>query len=562
MKRRILLFTCLLAGLSIILTTVVLNNISYRNLVLEARQQLKAESELVGAAVNMGGLAYLESLSPDMETRFSLISPKGRVIFDSRANLGELGDHSDRPEVAEALATGRGESFRFSGTIGKRTVYYALRLRDGDVLRAAITVDSVYMDLFRLLPFMIVAVAAIALLALIVGGKVTRAIVEPINKLNLNAPEENAVYEELSPLLSRMKRQNDVIDAQMSEIRQKQAEFTAITDNMREGLLVLDQDAYVLTCNKSAMKLLQSRIDPSVRQNALAFNRSDAFSEAIGKAAGGLRSESVLRVGAKSIQLIATPVQGRDYEPEGPDPDMKGIILFLQDVTEREDREKLRREFTANVSHELKTPLTSISGYAEIIASGLAKGDDVPRFAANIYNETKRLITLIGDIMTLSRLDDKGTAIANETVDLRGLAEEVIERLKDMAYRKNITVTLSGGEASVQGLRQALDESLYNLVENAVKYNRPDGKVEVSVEDGADAAILTVKDTGAGIPPSEQERVFERFYRLEKSRNNAIEGTGLGLSIVKHGVQLHGGEIFLDSDGASGTTVTIKLPKG
>jgi two-component system phosphate regulon sensor histidine kinase PhoR len=562
MKKRILIFSCLLAGFSIILTAISLNVISYYVFYDEMCDVVRTEAGLIVAGVDQAGEGYLETLAPAMESRVTLISADGYVVFDNKLDPLEMEDHSARPEFQQALIKGIGEASRYSSTLSKKTFYFALRTSDGFVLRVSRINDSIFTDLLSLFPIVIISIIIMIIIAIIVSRRVTNFLVKPINQLDLNAPEENVVYDELAPLLSRMRRQNEIIAEQMAEIKQKQLEFTAITENMREGLLVLDNDAYVLSCNKSALRLLRTRPNRSVRQSALAFNRSDGFTQIIEKAMGGDPAESILKIGDRSIHLIANPVKEEDHGSDAAsDKPPKGIILFLLDVTEREDREKLRREFTANVSHELKTPLTSISGYAEIITKGVAKPEDIPRFTENIYSEAKHLITLIGDIMSLSKLDDQNSSLAHENVNLYRLAEGVLRRLKEKADQKNVAISLEGVDSEIPGVRQALDEIVYNLVDNAIKYNRMGGSVDVSLEDDGRSVFIAVKDTGIGIPFEEQERIFERFYRVDKSRNGAIEGTGLGLSIVKHSVQLHGGEVSVDSDGSTGTRVTVRLPK-
>ncbi|MDR1134825.1 MAG: PAS domain-containing protein [Clostridiales Family XIII bacterium] len=552
MKKRILIFSCLLAVLSVLLTAALFQLAAFNNYFAEAKQETISETNLIKAAVETVGESYLDSIiNVNPELRISLMDRNGDVLYDSDISYESLGSHASRPEFIGALTAGFGESTRLSDTFGEQTYYYAVLLEDGNVLRTARTVDSVFASFFRLILLTVLIAVAVIIAAITIGARVTNSIVDPINRLDLDHIENNAVYEELSPLLRRMKHQNDIISGQMAEIKQKQQEFSAITDNMREGLLVLDRDAYILSCNKSALHLLHLQIEFPLRLNVLALNRSKEFLSAIETVLDGAPTESMLHINGRYIQLIANPVW-----------DAGGAILMLLDVTEREDREKLRREFTANVSHELKTPLTSISGYAEIISTGLAKKEDVPRFAYNIFTESQRLITLIGDIMLLSKLDEyeKVNPPAREDVDLFALTQEILPRFYDSAAKKDVSLSLEGDSAVIYAVRQAIDEMIFNLLDNAIKYNCIGGSAAVSITKADGAAILSVSDTGVGIPLCEQDRVFERFYRVEKSRSNSVEGTGLGLSIVKHAVLLHHGGVTIQSDGSSGTVISVSLP--
>ena len=434
----------------------------------------------------------------------------------------------------------------------KQTCYFARKLYDGTILRIANTTDSVFVSVLRLIVYTLVILAVVFLAALWVGSKVTGKMVDPINRLDLENPEDNTAYEELSPLLTRIKKQNDRIVGQMDEMRKKQIEFAAITRNMREGLLVLDKEARVLSHNHSALSLLRTHPDGAKNQNVLTLRRDEQFRRVVGHALDGIPSETVLTLEGAHLQIIANPVADNG--------EVQGAVIMLLDVTEREDREKLRREFSANVSHELKTPLTAILGYAEILSNGIAHTEDTQRFALNIYAEAQRLIALINDIMMLSKLDEDSAGLSGEPVDLRALVKSVVERVADSASEKNITISTDCESVEIIAVRNVLDEMAFNLLDNAVKYNVEGGRVSVSVERTPEAVVLTVADTGIGIPPEEQERVFERFYRVDKSRNKSVAGTGLGLSIVKHGAILHNAKAEVRSDGKSGTTVSIVFP--
>ena len=552
MRRRILVFTCLLCAAAIVLTAVLIHMAVYRGFSERMRREMETESDLIAAAVNMSGAAYLQSI-PERGSalRITLIGVDGDVIFDNGWDASVMENHMDRPEVRTAVESGVGEDARFSATISKQTFYRATKLDDGRVLRVAMTTDSVFAPIPRLTLITLAIAAAVFAAAAVIGTRVTKRIVAPINMLDLSRPEENAVYGELAPLLSRMKKQNDIIAGQMNEIRQRQIEFSTMTDNMREGMLLLDCEARVLSCNRSALELLRANYASPVGHAALALNRSEPFYSAVERALAGVPSEEMLTASEKRLQVMANPVRDGDV--------VCGAVVLLLDVTEREDRERLRREFTANVSHELRTPLTVISGYAEIIANGVARGEDIPRFAGNIYDETQRLIVMVGDIMSLSRLDEGAGSLPREAVDLDELVRASIRRTSDMAGKMGVRVDYEGESAEIPGVRQILDEAIMNVVDNAIKYNLEGGSVRITLEKNGEAA-LTVSDTGIGIPPDEQERIFERFYRVDRSRRGAVQGTGLGLSIVKHAMKLHGGRIEIKSDGHRGSSVVLRFP--
>jgi two-component system phosphate regulon sensor histidine kinase PhoR len=553
MKRVILVFECALVGLSILLTAVLINFAVYHSFSERMKLEIAAESSYIGAGVELAGQKYLESITPLMFAhRVTLISQNGFVLFDSEHDAESMENHMGRSEVAEAARTGTGESVRFSETMRKQTCYFARKLGDGTILRVSNTTDSVFVSVLRLIAYTHVILAVVFLAALWVGSKVTGRIVDPINMLDLENPEDNAAYEELSPLLTRIKKQNDRIVGQMNEMRKKQIEFSAITRNMREGLLVLDKEARVLSYNHSALSLLRAHPDGAKNQNVLTLRRDEQFRRVVERALGGIPSEVVLTIEGAHLQIIANPVADNG--------DVQGAVIMLLDVTEREDREKLRREFSANVSHELKTPLTAILGYAEILSNGIAHTEDTQRFALNIYAEAQRLIALINDIMMLSKLDEDSAELSGEPVDLCALVRNVVERVEGLASERNITISLDCESVEITAVRNVLDEMAFNLLDNAVKYNAEGGRVSVSIERTPEAVVLTVADTGIGIPPEEQERVFERFYRVDKSRNKSVPGTGLGLSIVKHGAMLHNAKAEVRSDGKSGTTISIVFP--
>jgi two-component system phosphate regulon sensor histidine kinase PhoR len=534
------------------------------------KRETAAELEFVRAGIEAAGVSYLDALAeqarflPDTP-RITLIAQDGSVLFDNEYDAGMMENHSERPEVKAAREGKTGESIRFSSTLGRQTYYRAVKLEGwpegspkgapygGSVMRIAVNMDSVTSSALALAPLTMAVVLAIFICAAIIAAKITRRIVRPLNALNLETPEENNIYDELSPLLLRIKAQNGQIKKQMAELRKKQLEFEAIADNMREGLLLLDREGRILSCNRSALKLLCIQPPAPENHSVLALRRDEPFREALEKVLAGESAECSLSAESSRLRLMASPVMDGGK--------LQGAAILLLDVTEREDREKLRREFSANVSHELKTPLTVISGYAELLLMGLVKPDDIPAFAGKMYREAKRLINLINDVMQLSRLDEGAAGLERKPVDLYTLALTVAEEAMPVALSRNIRVTVEGEEAVIDGFPQVLHEMAFNLVDNAIKYNRDGGEVVVSVTRDEKAVRLSVADTGCGIPPAERERVFERFYRLDKSRNTESGGTGLGLSIVKHGAQLHGAAIELDG-GDTGTVICLVFPPG
>ncbi|MDR0669482.1 MAG: PAS domain-containing protein [Treponema sp.] len=559
MRRKILRFACTLAGFSIVLTALFIHLTMYWDYAETMKRNLVIEAGYAGAAIEMAGPGYLASLgqtaqSGGFSTRITLIAPDGRVLFDSSAGAESMENHLLRREIQEAAETGTGEETRFSQTMRKQTYYYAVKLADGNILRTAKTTDSILISLVRPIIVTIVIAIIIFTAAVSISSGVTGKIAESINRLNLDSPESNDAYEELSPLLTRMKKQNETIALQMAEQRRQQLQFTAITNNMREGLVILDQNALILSCNRSALKLLDVHLENIENQNALVIRRDEAFRRVVEQAAAGAAGEVLLSSRERHLRVFANPVVDNGT--------ILGAVLVILDVTEQEDREKLRREFSANVSHELKTPLMSISGYAEIMAEGLAKPEDTGRFARNIYTEAQRLITLIGDILLLSRLDERNE-LPLDNVDLLALTRTVLDRIKGAAAERGLRVRLDGEEAVITGIRHILDEVIYNLLDNAVKYNRQNGEIRVSITKTGDEIEFAVADTGIGIAPSEQGRIFERFYRVDKSRGKAAAGgTGLGLSIVKHGAALHNARVEVQSDGISGSRFSLRFKAG
>ena len=513
--------------------------------------ELKSEWSYVAQGIELNGSLFLKALDQGT-TRVTWIDSDGVVLFDTSAEKSAMENHADRAEFQQAMTSDSGESSRVSNTLGEKTLYFAKRLGDGTVLRVSSRQDSAVTLMLGLsLPILWVITLALVLSA-ILSYRVSKRIVKPINEIDLEHPDWNQVYDELAPLLVKINRQNRVIAQQMGELGRRQQEFKAITENMNEGFLIVDRMTNVLSYNTSALRLLG--VQPSgEHQSILTLNRSEHFRRAVETALAGHHGEELLRLNGRCYQVISNSVSDDGH--------ITGAVIVILDVTEKEDGERLRREFTANVSHELKTPLTSISGFAEIMQSGMVAQADVPRFAGNIYSEAQRLIALVGDIIKLSRLDEGAYALEKKPVDLLRLSGEVIDRLSPEAKRHDVSLQLDGDSCEIQGVRPVLDEMIYNLCENAIKYNRPGGSVRVSVTPDSKGVCVRVADTGIGIPAADQSRVFERFYRVDKSHSKEIGGTGLGLSIVKHGGILHGAEITLESKEQVGTTVTIRFPR-
>lgn len=516
----------------------------------ETNKQLRNNAILVAAAVERGGESYLQNL-PYTDTRVTLVDRDGTVLFDNKTDPGNMENHAEREEIAEALANGTGESYRESDTIYKKTLYYAIRMNDGRVIRVSTTQYTVGMLIIGVFqPIILILILAIVL-SLVFAYRISKRIVKPINEIDLDSPGSQDVYDELAPLLRKIDRQNKIIAEHISELRQKQDEFTAITENMSEGLIIIDSEGSVLTINKSAMRLLGAEGE-AINQNVLSLNRSDEFSSAIESAISGENVNIIMRVGDESCyEVIVSPVRH--------DGEIYGAVVIIIDVTEKQHREELRREFTSNVSHELKTPLTTIYGVAEIMKNGIVKPEDIKGFASNIYDEAGRLITLIEDIMKLSQMDEKPEALEKAPVDLADAAKSAVSRLSGLAEKNGVTLQLVAENCEVLGVRGLIEDMIHNLTENAIKYNNPGGRVDVTVERRYGHPVVIVQDNGIGIPKESQSRVFERFYRVDKSHSRKIGGTGLGLSIVKHGAKLHNAVVSLKSKENVGTTITLRF---
>ena len=549
MTKKIFQSILLVAGCVLLASLLIIMGFLYDYFGGVEENQLRDELSLAAAAVEDGGTDYLSQLTAD-RYRLTWIAADGSVLYDTRTDAESLENHASRAEVSQALTTGTGESTRYSSTLMEKTMYYAQRLDDGTVLRISISRATVGMIAVGMIqPLLIVLIVALILSGLL-ARRLSRRIVDPLNSLDLEHPLDNDAYEELSPLLKRIHRQHVEIQTQLRELREKTDEFTQITGSMREGLILLDEHGSILSINAAAQTLFGADAQ-CVGRDFLTIERSHEISAAIQAAVtdghSEVRAERAGRVYQFDISRITS------------DGKLLGTVILAFDITEQEFAERNRREFTANVSHELKTPLQGIIGSAELIENGMVRPDDLPRFVGHIHAEAARLVTLIDDIIRLSQLDEGGE-LPTEPVDLLTVSQEAAETLQDAAAARQVTVSVQGEPTVIPGVRRLLYEIVYNLCDNAIKYNRDGGRVDITVAHDAGGSSITIADTGIGIAPEHQSRVFERFYRVDKSHSKASGGTGLGLSIVKHAVQYHHGRIELESTPGTGTTIRVVFP--
>ena len=550
MTKKIFQSILLVAGCVLLASLLIIMGFLYDYFGGVEENQLRDELSLAAAAVEDGGTDYLSQLTAD-RYRLTWIAADGSVLYDTKTDAESLENHASRAEVSQALAIGTGESTRYSSTLMEKTMYYAQRLDDGTVLRISISRATVGMIAVGMIqPLLIVLIVALILSGLL-ARRLSRRIVDPLNSLDLEHPLDNDAYEELSPLLKRIHHQHVEIQTQLRELREKTDEFTQITGSMREGLVLLDEHGSILSINAAAQALFGADAQ-CVGRDFLTIERSHEISAAIQAAAADGHSEVRAERAGRVYQFDISRITS--------DGKFLGTVILAFDITEQEFAERNRREFTANVSHELKTPLQGIIGSAELIENGMVRPDDLPRFVGHIHAEAARLVTLIDDIIRLSQLDE-GDAMPTEPVDLLAVSQEAAENLHDAAAARNVTVSVTGQPAVLPGVRRLIYEIVYNLCDNAIKYNRDGGRVDVTVAADAGGSSITVADTGIGIAPEHQARVFERFYRVDKSHSKASGGTGLGLSIVKHAMQLHHGRIELESTPGTGTTIRAIFPK-
>lgn len=540
----------LVSGIVFILGLAFVMGILYRYFGNEIKDELKKEAAYLSVAVESQGQEYLENIK-FKDSRVTYIAEDGTVLFDSQADASTMDNHSHREEIVEASRQGTGESYRLSNTLSDMTIYYAVRLSDNTILRVSSTQYSVLSLLYQLIQPMIIILVLMLILSGIFASGIAKKIVQPVNNLDLEHPEDNQAYEEVAPLLSKIHKQNRQIKEQLDNARQQQAEFTIIAENMQEGLLVIDKYTMILSGNSSVWKIFQTK--EKTGESIYALDRSEDFRKVVENVLEGRHGDTVLKTKAGYIRLIANPVIRNE--------ETVGAVLLFVNVTEQMERENLRREFSANVSHELKTPLTSISGFAEIIQDGFVKEEDIKVFAGRIYKEAQRLIQLVEDVIKISQLDEGEIPLEWQSEDLYSISRDVLGNLKDVAQKQQVQLYIEGERTILRTVRTILEEVLYNLCDNAIKYNVPGGIVQILLSEDADNVKLTVKDTGIGIPREDQDRVFERFYRVDKSHSKEIGGTGLGLSIVKHGVMFLGGTIDIFSEEGKGTEISMIFPK-
>ncbi len=513
-------------------------------------RELKNEANYIAYSIEKNGTSFFDDFDKN-DNRITLVSEDGSVIADTAADANTLDNHLDRKEIQLAIQNGSGTEIRYSETLTEKTIYYALKLSDGSILRVSTTQYTIITVLLGLVQPLIIVLILALIFTFFMSSKISKSIINPINNINLDDPENNDTYEELTPFLSKIATQKNTIKKQLDEAYQMQNEFKLITDNMSEGLLIIDNKTNLLSYNSAALKLLKA--ENTDGKSVLTLNRTQSFRDVINKVLSGHRAENKMQYEDMVYNLIANPVVENN--------NVIGAVIIIIDITESAEREELRREFTANVSHELKTPLTSISGFAELMKDGTTPAETVKDFSKSIYDESQRLISLVNDIIKISELDEKNIEYTHESVDLYELSGEVINRLKHAAEKKNITISLFGDTGIVYGVRKILDEMIFNICDNAIKYNKQDGAVDIIITSTDNKVKLSVRDTGIGIPYSEQNRIFERFYRVDKGRSKAVGGTGLGLSIVKHGALYHNAEISVDSIVDKGTTITITFNK-
>ena len=546
MTGKILRISYLVAISALLASALLFFGVMYRDYEDGAFARLRAEAAAISQGLGAVGSDYFDSFAPD--DRVTWIAANGTVLYDSAAPAQLLESHAGREEIDQALQTGEAQTSRYSKTLLQRTFYYAKLLEDGTVLRVSCTQNSLpAMILMLLTPFLWVATLVLILCG-VLSYRLARQITKPLNAINPDNPAPLPSYPELTPLFDKLREQNRTIGKQMNELQLRQREFTAITENMREGFLLVDCKMHVLSSNHSALEVLGGR---ELKPGCLLYDAecSQEIFDAVDTALSGSHAELLLTIDETSWQVLANPVVASGQ--------VAGAVVLFMDVTEREQRERLRREFSANVSHELKTPLTSISGFAELMKEGLVPPEKIPEFSGDIYKESLRLIGLVNDIIQLSRLDENSTQFQRAPVDLYDLCAQSLERLSPVAARQSVTLALTGAHAEIMGVEQLLKEMIYNLLDNAIKYNVPGGSVTASVRKSAGRTILSVADTGIGIPYAHQPRVFERFYRVDKSHSKEVGGTGLGLSIVRHAAQYHGARLELKSQPGKGTTITV-----
>lgn len=549
MTKKIFKSILIVAGTVLLASIVIIMGCLYEYFSNIQKDKLADELDIAASAVELYGTDYLKNIDSE-RYRITWIQADGKVIYDTQAGADSMENHADRQEVKQALAEGEGSSSRYSDTLMEKTSYYARLLDDGSVLRVSTTYATAGLLVLGMLqPILVVLIAALVLSG-ILARRISKRIVEPMNSIDLDRPLENDTYEELSPLLNRINQQHKEIEMQMRYLKQKTDEFTQITESMKEGLILLDNKGNVLSINEAAQNILET--DSScIGHNFLSIERSRSINHAIAKAFEDGHSEEYAEYAGREYQIDISRIES--------DGDIVGAVLLAFDITEQQNAQRNRREFTANVSHELKTPLQGIIGSAELIENGMVKPEDMPRFIGHIRKEASRLVTLIEDIIRLSQLDE-GRQMPSEQVDLFELAGEVKSVLEGACEAKHINMKLMGEHVFVDGVKRLLYEIIYNLCDNAVKYNNEGGIADIDISSDEKNAYITVRDSGIGIPQDQQQRVFERFYRVDKSHSKESGGTGLGLSIVKHAVSYHNGTVSMKSEPGNGTEIRVSIP--
>lgn len=586
MFKRIFKNTFLVSIVTMLIVYVIIVGILYDYFQHQIMTELKTEAEYITAGIDMLGKTYLTDFENSIarkegadtnaayKNRITWIGEDGKVLYDSAVKEENLENHKNREEIVSARENGEEYVVRYSNTLGQQTIYYAVCLKDGSVLRISSAYNSVFSLVIAMLQPTLVLILLIVVISYFMSKSVAKHIVAPINEMDLSYGEMKEEYEELVPLLQRIRKQNILIEKQMEDLQEQQDKFQALTEHMNEGLLVLDKKQKILSYNLAAVKLLGAARDIDYTgQNFISFDRNQTLRAAVVEALGGCRVQRTLERGERIYQILVNPIVSAEVEKdetlsaqakkENKDW-VEGVIVIILDETEKEKRDQLRREFTSNVSHELKTPLTSISGIAEIIMNGIVKPEDIGGFAKNIYEEAGRLIDLINDIIFLSKLDEECMDMGIEQISLRELAIRTKERLQMSCREKNVSIHIVGEEVVIEGISSMVEEIIYNLLDNGIKYNKDGGRVALTLSkiraDEEEMAEIIVEDTGIGIPQEALERIFERFYRVDKSHSKAVGGTGLGLSIVKHAVMLHHGKIAVESKEGKGTVFTVNLP--
>lgn len=552
MRKKIFYSLFFLTFTALILAASLFLWVTYRQVSQENINGLKNQAHLMIALYRDGQLNFERLKESSILDRVTVLSPKGNVLFDNYVDAETMENHLQREEVQQALHNKEGYAVRMSDTLGKEVIYYAVLMPDGDVLRFARVNDTVLMRFASVSHYVLGILLILIAGAFFAARSITARVIKPLEKIDLDRPLTGPplTYPELQPLLERIVTQQRKLEKEMRRYKNKKQELKAVTNNMDEGLLFLDNSGEIVSINKSAVRFFASEKQELIGKNLLTLSLGKEIEKLFAKIDSAGKGSLLLSRGSSYYQLNGSKIGD------------KGMVLLIMDVTEKTASEKLRREFSANVSHELKTPLQSVLGYSEIMLNGLVKEDDRPRFLRKIYDEAKNLLQLIDDIIKLSRLEEQQQDML-EKFNLRKVLEQAVQRMADKASKNKITVNLECGAAEylMQGIPSMLEEVFANLLDNAIKYNRPGGSVTMKVIEKENKWVISVADTGIGIAPEEKDRIFERFYRIDKSRHKAVEGTGLGLSIVKHGIIFHKGTIKVLSAQGKGTEFVIKLPK-